>query len=182
MDNDRQALEVLDFWRAQEESAYFTVTPAFDAEIRRRFAHRLEQAKAGELDHWATTAEGMLALVILLDQMSRNIHRGTPAMYAGDDKALALAKEAVGRGIDQSFAPRERRWFYMPFMHSERLADQETCIRLCRTAGLDDTLPHAIEHADIIRRFGRFPHRNAILGRSTTAEEQAFLNDGGFSG
>jgi uncharacterized protein (DUF924 family) len=120
--------------------------------------------------------------VILLDQMSRNIHRGTPGMYEHDSRALAVAERAIARGEDAALPKEERRWLYMPFMHSEKLADQERCVELCRAAGLDATLPFAVEHADIVRRFGRFPHRNAILGRASTKAETDYLEGGGFKG
>jgi len=119
---------------------------------------------------------------LLLDQLSRNLQRGTLAMFAADPKALALAGAAIGKGDDRDCDASVKRWYYMPFMHSEDLADQETCVALCRQPGLEETLPFAITHRDIIARFGRFPHRNDMLGRATTAEEQAFLDAGGFSG
>ena len=174
--------EVVAYWLGQNEKIWFTADPAFDAEVLSRFAQLVERAKSGGLDHWAEEAEGALALVILLDQMTRNIYRDSPDMFAADGKALAVAKRAIERGFDMDLSKQKRRWLYMPFMHSEDLADQERGVELFARSELSESLPFAVEHADIIRRFGRFPHRNAILGRQTTPEEEAFLAGGGFAG
>jgi uncharacterized protein (DUF924 family) len=174
--------DVVSFWLAQDKENWFSANPTFDAEVRHRFADVIEQAKSGSIDDWAESPKGALALVILLDQMSRNIYRDSPEMYAADAKALAVAESAIARGFDEALAANERAWLYMPFMHSEDLEDQEKSIALFSRSGLAENLPFAIHHADIIRRFGRFPHRNAILGRHTTPEEAAFLAGGGFSG
>lgn len=174
--------DVLDFWLCQEPEKHFKPDPAFDEEIRERFGAAHEQAKAGAYDSWAETPEGALALVILLDQFARNIHRGTPQVYAADEKALAVARAAVEHGQDLELTENKRSWFYLPFMHSESLADQERCVALAERSGLEDTLKWARHHADIIRRYGRFPHRNALLGRNSTPEEEAFIADGGFGG
>ncbi|MFW6028347.1 MAG: DUF924 family protein, partial [bacterium] len=175
-------IDVVTFWLAQSEKVWFSADPAFDAEVLSRFAELVERAKSGALDHWADSPEGALALVILLDQMTRNIYRDSPDMYAADGKALDVAKRAIARGFDLELPKDKRRWLYMPFMHSEDLGDQERSIGLFEASELSESLPFAVEHADIIRRFGRFPHRNALLGRQTTPEEAAFLADGGFSG
>jgi uncharacterized protein (DUF924 family) len=174
--------EVVTFWLAQTDEVWFSANDAFDAVVSDRFRELFERAKSGALDHWADTPEGALALVILLDQMSRNMYRGSPGMYAADSKALGLAKQAIARGFDERLTSDKRRWLYMPFMHSEVLADHERGIELFTRANLSESLPFALGHADIIRRFGRFPHRNAILGRQSTPEEEAFLADGGFAG
>ena len=174
--------DVVSFWLTQSEKVWFTADPTFDAEVLSRFAALVEQAKSGALDDWADDPEGSLALVILLDQMTRNIYRDTAEMFAADGKALAVAKRAIERGFDMDLPKEKRRWLYMPFMHSEDLADQERSIELFDGSEMAASLPFAVEHADIIRRFGRFPHRNAILGRQTTPEEAAFLAGGGFSG
>jgi uncharacterized protein (DUF924 family) len=174
--------EVVSFWLAQNDKVWFSADPAFDAEVVSRFAELVERAESGSLDHWAESPEGAVALVILLDQMTRNIYRDSPGMFAADDKALALAKRVIARGFDMDLDKDKRRWLYMPFMHSEDLEDQERGVELFAQSELASSLPFAEEHADIIRRFGRFPHRNAILGRHTTPEEAAFLADGGFSG
>jgi uncharacterized protein (DUF924 family) len=174
--------EVVRFWLGQNEKVWFSADPAFDAEVLSRFAELVERAKSGALDHWADTAEGALALVILLDQMTRNIYRDSPEMFAADGKALSVAERAIERGFDQELPKAERRWLYMPFMHSEDLADQERSVELFTRSEISESVPFAVDHADIIRRFGRFPHRNAILGRQTTPEEADFLAGGGFSG
>jgi uncharacterized protein (DUF924 family) len=174
--------DILQFWRAAGEDRWFNRDDAFDAEIRRRFLPAYQTATGGQLDDLEATPEGALALLILLDQMPRNMFRGTAQAYAADPLARAVAHRALARGFDRSFPLQERQFFYLPFMHSEALADQERCIELYRNAGDVEGLKYAEQHAAIIRRFGRFPHRNALLGRPTTAEEQAFLDEGGFAG
>ncbi len=174
--------EVLGFWLGLDPAAHFKKDPDLDAVLARKFSDALATAKAGDYDDWAETAEGALALIILLDQFSRNIHRDTPEMFTGDAKALEIAKQAIASGLADELATNHRKWLYMPFMHSEDLADQERCVELFTTAELEDNISYAVEHADIIRRFGRFPHRNVILGRQSTPEEIAFLESGGFSG
>jgi len=174
--------DLIGYWLSQPEKRLFSVDPAFDAELAERFGALHADAVAGRLDGWMETVDGRLGLVLLLDQLSRNLGRGTPAMFAHDAQALQIAGMAIAAGDRTALPPAEYRWHVMPFMHSEKLADQERCVELCREAGLDDTLPHAIEHRDIIASFGRFPHRNRLLGRDMTAEEQQFLDKGGFSG
>ncbi len=174
--------EVVDFWLSQPEEAYFAADEDFDERLRKKFAASHAAALSGDLDGWADSRDGRLALILLLDQMSRNLKRGTPAMFAADPKALALAARAIELGDDDGCEASVKRWYYMPFMHSEELSDQKRCVDLCRQPGLDETLPYAIAHRDIISKFGRFPHRNELLGRAMTAEEQAFLDAGGFSG
>ena len=174
--------EIIDYWMAQPEKRLFSVDPAFDSELKDRFGEVHAKAATGRLGGWLESVDGRLALVLLLDQMSRNLNRGTPAMFENDGKALAVARRAIDEGDRAHLPAAEYRWHVMPFMHSEDLADQDRCVNLCREAGLEDTLPHAIEHRDIIARFGRFPHRNRLLGRNMTEEEQAFLDSGGFSG
>ena len=174
--------DVLDFWFEAGPDRWFRKDGQFDAEIARRFAALVEAARAGRCDRWTDSPEGSLALTVVLDQFPRNIHRGSPKAFASDPKALATAKGAIARGFDMELPADARQWLYMPFMHSEDLADQEMCVELCKRSGLEDTLPYAVEHADIIRRFGRFPHRNAVLGRRTTEAEQGFLDGGGFAG
>ena len=174
--------EMLDFWFAAGPQKWFSKDDAFDAAIRERFLPTYEAAAAGRLADWEATPGGALALIIVLDQFTRNMFRGSPRTFATDHNALTVAKRAITRGFDQKMELPKRNFFYLPFMHSENLADQERCVELSRQSGDENTLKYAELHADIIRRFGRFPHRNAMLGRATTAEEQAFLDDGGFAG
>jgi uncharacterized protein (DUF924 family) len=173
--------DVLAFWRAAGPDKWFTKDTAFDDAIRTRFLATYEAAAARTLA-WDDTAEGALALLIVLDQFPRNIFRGSARAFAADALAREVAARTIARGFDSQVAVPERGFFYLPFEHSETLADQERCIALNRASGDADALKWAELHADIIRRFGRFPHRNAVLGRSTTAEEQAFLDSGGFAG
>jgi uncharacterized protein (DUF924 family) len=174
--------EVVAFWRDAGPDQWFKKDDAFDAEITRRFLPSYEAAAAGGLAHWEESPEGALALMILLDQFPRNMFRGSARVYAADDTVRAMAERAIGRGFDQQVPKGLRRFFYLPFMHSEDPADQEKCVALARGYGDKQLLQYAEHHADIIRRFGRFPHRNALLGRATTPEEQAFLDSGGFAG
>src|SRR5262245_15044381 len=173
--------EVLAFWRASGPDKWFTKDVGFDDEIRRRFLATYEAAAAGALA-WNDTADGAFALLIVLDQFPRNMFRGSARAFAADPLAREVATRAITRGFDQQVAVPERSFFYLPFEHSETLADQERCVALNRASGDADALKWAELHADIIRRFGRFPHRNAVLGRATTAEEQVFLDGGGFAG
>ena len=174
--------EVLDFWFGAGPKKWFSRDAAFDAAITERFMPGYEAAAAGKLSDWEQSAEGALALLILLDQFPRNMFRGSARSFATDAAALAIARRAVERGFDRQLPLPKRNFFYMPFMHSENLADQERCVELSRLYSDANTLKWAELHADIIRRFGRFPHRNALLGRTTTPEEQGFLDAGGFAG
>jgi uncharacterized protein (DUF924 family) len=173
---------VLAFWRSAGPDKWFKKDTAFDDEIRSRFCKTYEAAARGELTAWEATREGALALAIVLDQFPRNMFRGSARAFAADPLALAVATRAIERGFDLQLPVQERSFFYLPFEHSERMADQERCCELFRSTGDAELLEWAALHPDIIRRFGRFPHRNAALGRVTTAEEQAFLDGGGFAG
>jgi uncharacterized protein (DUF924 family) len=173
--------DVVAFWRAAGPERWFEKDAAFDDDIRRRFLKVHEAAAAGRLTDWEISAEGALALLILLDQFPRNMFRGQPRMFASDPLALAIASRAILNGFDGAF-PDLCGFFYLPFMHSEELADQERSIAFYRARNDADGLKWAELHADIIRRFSRFPHRNAVLGRVSTPEEQKFLDDGGFAG
>jgi len=177
---------VLDFWfSAAAEPQWFFGGSDFDAEIHKRFARTLAQAATGALDYWCEGGrrweppEGRLALVLVLDQFSRNIHRGRPAAFAWDPKALGLARQGLRRGDDlwlKTHRPDSwRTFFYMPLMHSEDLEDQRRCIDLLLTHGPEDGVAYARAHHDIIARFGRFPHRNAVLNRRATPDEDVFL-------
>jgi len=176
------AADVVSFWQKAGPDRWFKKDPAFDDEIRERFLATHEAAAAGQLSDWEQSAQGALALLILLDQFPRNMFRGDARAFATDPLARAIAAGAIIRGFDSQVPKEMRGFFYLPFEHSENLADQERCIAFHKA--IDDTegLKWAEIHADIIRRFGRFPHRNAALGRTTTAEEQAFLDSGGFAG
>ncbi len=174
--------DVLTFWRAAGPKKWFKKDAAFDAEIAARFLPTYEAAAAGKLQEWETSADGALALLIVLDQFPRNMFRGSARAFAADISARSVAGRAIARGCDLQAKEAERSFFYLPFEHSEELADQERCVALARATGDADTLKWAELHADIIRRFGRFPHRNAVLGRATTAVEQEFLDGGGFTG
>jgi len=172
---------VVDFWKDAGWEKWFAKDDAFDARFRERFLGAHEAAGRGELDAWAERPEGSLALVILLDQLPRNAFRDSPRMYATDARGLAVADRAVRAGHVARVPADLRVFFYLPFEHSEDLADQERSLAL--HASVDPSfMKYAAEHHDIIRRFGRFPHRNAILGRESTPEELAFLAAGGFGG
>lgn len=176
------AADIVGFWSEAGPEKWFAKNEAFDAEITARFLAVHEAAAAGNLGAWEQTPEGAYALVILLDQFPRNMFRGSPRAFATDAQALAVAERAITRGFDAAYETPEKRFFYMPFMHSEELAEQERCIALCAAADDAYGLKYAVIHRDVIRDFGRFPHRNPVLGRDTTAPEKAFLDEGGFSG
>lgn len=196
--------DILTFWFGPDVAAgswqekadlWFAGGPQVDAEIRQRFGAAAASAATGALDQWTQSPRGRLALIILLDQFSRNIHRGTAAAFANDPQALALALAGIEQGDDRALAPIERLFLYMPLMHAEDLVMQRRCLALLRTmAGeldatgeegkaltgmLTGSLKAAEQHLDLIERFGRFPHRNAILGREATPAEAAYLAEGG---
>jgi uncharacterized protein (DUF924 family) len=176
------ASDIVAFWREAGPKRWFEKNAGFDDEIHRRFLATHEAAAAGKLSSWESTAEGALALLILLDQFPRNMFRDQARAFATDPLARAVAAGALVRGFDSQAPDGMRVFFFLPFEHSEDLADQERAVALSKAAGDADRLKWAEIHADIIRRFGRFPHRNAALGRVTTPEEQAFLDGGGFAG
>jgi len=179
--------EILDFWfgRKGEEGygefreAWFLKDPDFDREIRDRFEAVYEEAAAGRLEAWKETARGSLALIIVLDQFPRNMYRGDARMYAADGLALASAQHAIERAYDRELPPFQRLFMYLPFEHSEDLEDQRFSVELFRglaeETGSEDLTVYAARHMEIIERFGRFPHRNELLGRRTTPEEARFL-------
>jgi uncharacterized protein (DUF924 family) len=184
--------DVLDFWFGDHARArWFAKEPAFDEEIRARFGAAIAAAAAGELDGWAADPGGALALTILLDQLPRNIYRGSPRAFEADGRARRIAGDAIDQGLDRA-TPLERcAFFYLPFEHGESLADQDRAVELfsrwaaehagAARAAADEELGYALHHREIIRRFGRFPHRNAALGRASTPEELAFLAEPGSS-
>ncbi|CAH2401511.1 DUF924 family protein [Mesorhizobium ventifaucium] len=178
---DERALSVTKFWRDAGEEAWFEKNDAFDAEFRNRFLDLHYAAARRECDDWSERAEGSLALMILLDQFPRNCFRGTGHMYATDPLARHFAEKAIAAGQDLALDEDLRVFLYLPYEHSEHLADQLKSVDLT-TAKAQSYLKYAVEHLEIIQRFGRFPHRNRMLGRETTPEEQVFLDGGGFSG
>jgi uncharacterized protein (DUF924 family) len=168
--------EILDFWFAEDtRTLWFAPTPDFDRAIRGRYGQASARAAAGELTGWEDRPEGCVALCLLLDQMPRHMFRGTPRAFATDHEAVAVAERAIRRGFDHGLSSSYKTFLYMPFMHSERLADQLRAVALFRSAGLSEASEYANDHLSIIRQFGRFPHRNAILGRSSTPEELEYL-------
>ena len=186
------AQEVLDFWfgppgsptHGTRRPEWWRKDPAFDAAVRMRFGALIECALRGELEVWAATPEGALAQVLLLDQLTRNAFRDTPRAFAGDARALAAAQAMVGRRQDEALPPEQRAFVYMPYEHAEGLAMQEEAIRLfarlaAEAPSQEEQLDYARRHHAIIERFGRFPHRNRILGRRSTPEEAAFLEQPG---
>jgi uncharacterized protein (DUF924 family) len=173
---------VVAFWRAAGPGRWFKKNVHFDAEVARRLGTLHYWAAAGMLDHLAKSAEGALALVLLLDQVPRNMFRGTVRAFATDEHARDIARYALSRGLDRRVPKALRGFFYLPFMHSEDESDQELCLALYKELKDKDGLDYAKVHHDIIRRFGRFPHRNDVLGRPTSSDEQLFLNQGGFAG
>jgi uncharacterized protein (DUF924 family) len=174
--------DVVKFWTDAGPEKWFKKDAAFDAEIRSRFLQTYEAAAAGKFHEWEKSAEGALALLILFDQFPRNMFRNDKRAFATDALARGIAERAISKGFDTETDPKLRSFFYLPYEHSENMEDQYRAIALYEAAGDPDNLKWAHIHADIIRRFGRFPHRNAVLGRQTTAAEQAFLDAGGFAG
>jgi uncharacterized protein (DUF924 family) len=174
--------DVLAFWRAAGPDKWFEKDEAFDREIAARFLTTHEAAAAGHLTDWESTPQDTLALLIVLDQFPRNMFRDSARAFATDPLARAIADRAITRGFHLRVPQDERLFFVLPFEHSENLADQERSVALSRESNSGTPDKWAEIHADIIRRFGRFPHRNAVLGRVTTPEEQVFLETGGFAG
>jgi len=174
--------DVLSFWfRELEQEAWFRKSDATDAAIRDRFSALHEALAAAPVQDALTSPQRALATVIVLDQFSRNMFRGSPKAFAADPTALVVAREAIARGYDRPFDVHGRAFFYLPFEHSEDLADQEASVELFTPLGDESYTQYAIAHRDIIARFGRFPHRNAVLGRASTAEEVEFLTQPGSS-
>ncbi|MGZ6040248.1 MAG: DUF924 family protein [Phenylobacterium sp.] len=174
--------DIVGFWLGAGPDKWFKKVIAFDEAIRLKFESTHHKAARSEYDAWADTADGALALLILLDQFPRNLYRNSAHSFATDPKARSIARAAVERGFDRQVDPRLRNFFYLPFEHSEDLADQDYGLALVAEAGIEDDVKWASLHRDIIARFGRFPHRNHALGRVTTPDEQEFLDEGGFAG
>lgn len=174
--------DIIDFWFTEmEPGAWTRKIPELDEQMRQRFSEVHRQAVQGELWHWRGTDLGRLAEVIVLDQFSRNMYRDTPGAFAADALALVLAQEAIDGGVDQRLPVEQRLFLYMPFMHSESLVIHERALELFSAPGLEQNLGYEHRHRDILLRFGRYPHRNAILGRASTEEELAFLRQPGSS-
>jgi uncharacterized protein (DUF924 family) len=174
--------DVLGFWREAGPDRWFAKDDAFDQALRSRFLRLQEAAACGDLASWEETADGALALVILLDQFPRNLFRGSPRAFATDVRARGVTRRALSRGFEWHCDSELVQFLYMPLMHSEALADQDHGLAFFEALGSPGALRAARTHRTIIARFGRFPHRNAALGRVTTREEQLFLAAGGFKG
>jgi len=183
--------EVLDFWFGRSHSPefgkvqkkWFKKDADFDAEVRSRFRQQYELAACGQLDSWQDSPDNCLALILLLDQFPRNMFRGTPQAFATDSKALAIAEYAVNNKFDRELLTVQKWFIYLPFEHSENLEKQQKSVELFRQLSGDtdstSVIEYAMQHLEIIQRFGRFPHRNQILGRETTPEEAEFLKQPG---
>jgi len=169
--------DIVTFWLEAGPDQWFTLDDAFDRAVRSRFLAVHEAAAAGQRADWQETREGALALVLLFDQFPRNMFRGEARAFATDAMARAVADRALARGYDQATDPAMRPFFYLPFMHSEALADQDRCVRLYQVLNDAEQLRYAMGHRDVIKTFGRFPHRNGALGRATTPAEKDFLDD-----
>lgn len=193
-----RAQAILDFWYGQPgelnygryRKAWFTKDADFDAQIKQHFLADVAKAAAGEYDDWQTVPAGAIALLLLLDQFPRNLYRGTALSFAADSQALKVAKHLVETGVDKTLPPHYRFFVYLPFEHSEAIADQNRCVELMESfvqampdldEGLKSGLDYAIRHRDVIERFGRFPHRNEILRRQSTPAEIEFLQQPGSS-
>ncbi len=174
---------IVDFWfgapgtpdYGKDRDVWWQPSEAFDVECRTQLAQHYDTAAQGFYDHWAEDAQAGLALMILLDQAPRNLFRGTPHAFISDEKARNRADQMLGLGLDQALLPIQRAFVYLPFEHSEDLGDQERSVSLFTTLGLANQLDYARRHLDVIAQFGRFPHRNAILGRESTPQEAEFL-------
>ncbi|PTW63487.1 uncharacterized protein (DUF924 family) [Breoghania corrubedonensis] len=173
--------DILDFWWKAGATKWFTRDAEFDAEIHERFHEMHAIAAQGGFDGWSETPHGALALIIVLDQFSRNLHREDAHAFANDAKALEIARSCIARGFHRAFPSEARTFFFLPFEHAEEIAAQQTSVDLFRQHGNEQTYLYALIHLDVIRRFGRFPHRNRALGRTTSPEEQSYLDTGGFS-
>jgi len=181
LDPAAQARDIVAFWEAAGPARWFAKDPEFDRRFRERYLFLYERAARGELASWAQTPDGALALTLLLDQFPRNSFRGTARMYATDELAREVASAAIAAGFDQAPPLAMQKFFVLPFAHSERLADQDRSVELAKHLTPED-LAHAQHHREIIRRFGRFPHRNSILGRPSTEAEKQYLANGGYAG
>ncbi|WP_432211352.1 DUF924 family protein [Acinetobacter variabilis] len=168
--------DILDFWFSPEtQPNWFVKSDQFDQSLKEKFGDILEQASKAELWSWRKNADGRLAEILVLDQFSRNIFRDTPRAFTQDSLALTLAQEAISQDLDKQLSPEQRSFLYMPFMHSESKLIHEFALKLFQRLGNPENLEYEIKHKIIIDRFGRYPHRNQILGRESTEEELSFL-------
>ena len=168
---------LIDFWFSEEASKHwFNSTHEFDQRLLADYGTVWQQAKEGQLQQWEETAIGSLALVILLDQIPLNIFRGKPDSFSTEAQSIVVARAAIGQGFDTELSVPQKSFLYMPFMHSENIKDQALALQLFDKPGLEDNLRFSKHHHDIVARFGRFPHRNAILGRDSSPDEIAYLN------
>lgn len=174
--------DIIGFWQSAGPARWWAKSAAFDDAVRLKYEATHHAAARGAYASWEGSPDGALGLLILLDQFPRNLYRGSAHAFATDPLARRIARKAVAAGFDESFEPPMRGFFYLPFEHSEDLADQKLAVELFAACGDELGLRWARVHLDIIQRFGRFPHRNPALGRETTAEEQVFLDEGGFAG
>ena len=176
--------EIIAYWYSSRlKKCWFSSTPALDDEIRERFESLWHEAMAGGMDHWRESPEGCLALVIVLDQFPLNMYRGRAASFSSESEAVETARYAVEKGFDRLLPREQLSFLYMPLMHSEKLVDQDLSVKLFEQAGLMESLKFARHHRGLIERFGRFPHRNRILGRENTPEESDYLaSDEAFKG
>ena len=170
---------IIEFWYSDEvRPMWFKSTALFDQQLRSRFELLCYRAAQSDLNDWKLSAEGCLALAIILDQFPLNMYRGKPESFATESNAISVARHAVRLGFDKQIPKEQVAFLYMPFMHSESIQDQNMSVQLFEAVGLADNLKFAMHHRDLIRRFGRFPHRNSILKRQSTAEEIDYLNSG----
>ncbi|KPJ95558.1 MAG: hypothetical protein AMJ55_03555 [Gammaproteobacteria bacterium SG8_15] len=168
--------DILHFWFSEKvKPLWFNSTPEFDAELKERYADIFHAVLNGQLSEWQQTADGCVALVVILDQFPLNMYRGLPESFAGEALARDITRGAVNNGFDQQMPGEQKAFLYMPLMHSENIADQDLSVQLFEAAGLKENLRFANHHRDIVRRFGRFPHRNKILGRTSTQAELDYL-------
>ena len=169
--------DILVFWFSEKvKPLWFNSTPEFDTQLKERYADIYHAALNGQLSEWQQTADGCVALVVILDQFPLNMYRGLPESFAGEARARDIVREAVSKGFDQQIPDEQKAFLYMPLMHSENIADQDLSVQLYEAAGLTENLRFANHHRDIVRRFGRFPHRNKILGRTSTQAELDYLS------
>lgn len=167
---------VLDYWfRKENQHFWFASTPEIDTQMREQFNDLWDSAKSGELDDWKNSAEGCLALCIVLDQLPLNMFRGAPRSFSTEQQSIEIAKHAIQKGFDQQINKERLAFLYMPLMHSEKLADQDFAISLFEKAGLEGNTRFAKHHRELIKTYGRFPHRNDILGRENTLAEIEYL-------